>query len=118
MDKLSWNAASFRRYATFALVLICLALFGHEIFGPHGFLALRREKQEIENLRQQISQLKHENEQLDKRIKALQSDPEAIERVAREQMRLVRPGEIVYNLPEKDQKTDQAPSSALDTSAK
>ena len=118
MPKLSWNAATLRRYATYGLVLICLALFGHEIFGPHGFLALRREKQEIENLRQQITQLKRANEQLDKRIKALQSDPKAIERVAREQMRLVRPGEIIYNLPEKDQKTGQAPSAASDGSAK
>ena len=118
MDKLSWDAATLRRNATYVLVLVCIALLVHEIFGPHGFLALRQEKKEIESLRQQIQQLQHENEQLDKRIKALQSDPKAIERLAREQMRLARPGEIIYTLPEKDPKKDQAPPAAQESPPK
>jgi cell division protein FtsL len=108
MDKLSWDAATLRRNATYVLVLVCIVLLVHEVFGQHGLLGLRQEKKEIESLRQQIQQLQHENEQLDKRIKALQSDPKAIERVAREQMRLARPGEIIYTWPEKDPKKDQA----------
>jgi len=111
MNKVSWDAAKLRRNATYVLVLVCIALLVHEVFGQHGLLALRQEKKEIENLRQQIQQLQHENEQLDKRIKALQSDPKAIERLAREQMRLARPGEIIYTLPEKDPKKDQAPAA-------
>jgi cell division protein FtsB len=118
MDKLSWDVATLRRNATYVLVLVCIALLVHEIFGPHGFLALRQEKKEIENLRQQIQQLQHENEQLDKRIKALQSDPKAIERLAREQMRLARPGEIIYTLPEKNPKKDQPPPPARESPAK
>jgi cell division protein FtsB len=118
MAKLPWDAASLRRYATYALVLVCVGLVGHEIFGPHGFLALRQEKKEIESLRQQILQLQQENDQLDKRIKALQSDPEAIERLAREQMRLARPGETIYTVPDKDQKKDQAPAAAPDRTLK
>ena len=109
MNKLFWDAETVRRNATYVLVLVCVALFVHEIFGQHGILALRRERKEVENLRQQIQQLQHENEQLDKHIKALQSDPKAIERLAREQMRLARPGEIIYTLPEKDPKKGQAP---------
>jgi len=111
MDKLSWDAATLRRNATYALVLVCIALLVHEVFGQHGLLALRQEKKEIESLRQQIQQLQQENDQLDKRIKALQSDPKAIERLAREQMRMARPGEIIYTLPENDPKKDQAPST-------
>jgi len=109
MDKLAWDAATFRRNANYVLVLVCIAMLVHEVFGQHGLLALRQEKKEIENLRQQIQQLQHENEQLDKRIKALQSDPKAIERLAREQMRMARPGEIIYTLPEKDPKKEQPP---------
>jgi cell division protein FtsL len=109
MDRLSWDAATLRRNATYVLVLVCIALLVHEIFGTHGLLALRQQKKEIESLHQQIQQLQHENEQLDKRIKALQSDPKAIERLAREQMRMARPGEIIYTLPEKDPKKDQTP---------
>jgi cell division protein FtsB len=112
MNKLSWDAATLRRNAAYVLVLVCIALLVHEIFGPHGFLALRQEKKEVESLRQQIQQLQRENEQLDKRIKALQSDPKAIERLAREQMRLARPGEIIYTLPEKDPKKEPTPPAA------
>ena len=118
MDKLSWDAATLRRNATYFLILICIALFVHEIFGPHGFLALRQEKKETESLRQQIRQLQYENEQLDKRVKALQSDPKAIERVAREQMRLARPGEVIYTWPEKDPKKDQAAPTSQESPPK
>jgi cell division protein FtsB len=117
MDKLSSDAATLRRNATYVLVLVCLALLAHEIFGQHGFLALRQEKKEIESLRQQIQQLQHENEQLDKLIKALQSDPKAIERKARE-MGLVYPGEIIYTSPQKDTKKDQPPPAAQPSTPK
>jgi cell division protein FtsB len=117
MDKLSWDAATLRRNATYVLVLVCIALLVHEIFGQHGFLALRQEKKEIESLLQQIRQLQHENEQLDKRIKALQSDPKAIEGPARE-MGLVYPGETIYTVPEKDAKKGQAPPAAQESPVK
>jgi cell division protein FtsL len=118
MVKLSWDASTLRRNATYVLLLICIALLAHEIFGAHGFLALRQEKKEIETLRQQIRQLQEENEQLDKRIKALQSDPKAIEGLAREQMRLARPGELIYTVPEKNQKKDRIAPAAPETRAK
>jgi cell division protein FtsB len=118
MDRLPWNAATLRRSATCILILVCIALVAHEIFGAHGFLALRQDKKEIESLRQQIRQLQEENDQLDKRIKALQSNPSAIERLAREQMRLARPGEIIYTVPEKERKKDQTPPPAPESTAK
>jgi cell division protein FtsB len=117
MDKLSWDAATLRRNATFVLVLVCIALLVHEIFGQHGFVALRHEKKEIESLRQENRQLQNENEQLVKRIKALQSDPKAIESLARE-MHLARPGEIIYTSPERDPKKDQPSAPSQQSPAK
>jgi len=101
MSDRHWDAATLRRDAMYILMLACIAMFVHEIFGKHGILALRREQQDIQSLHQQIQQLQQENEQLDKQVKALKSDPKAIERLAREQMHLARPGEIIYTLPEK-----------------
>ena len=98
-----------RQNAMYVLVLLCIALIVHEIFGQHGILGLRREQGQVQSLRQQIQQLQQENEQLDKQIKALRSDPKAIERIAREQMHLARPGERIYIFPEKDSKTEQDP---------
>ena len=98
-------------------MLVCIALLVHEIFGQHGFVALRQEKKQIDSLREEIRQLQNQNEQLDKRIKALQSDPEAIESLARE-MHLARPGEIIYTSPEKDTKKGLAPPPAQQNTAK
>jgi cell division protein FtsB len=118
MDRLSRDTATLPRNATYLLALVCLALLVHEIFGTHGFLALRQEKKEVESLRQQIRQLQQENSLLDLQIKALKSDPKAIERLAREQIRLVRPGETVYTYPEKDAKKDQVPPVTQEKPAK
>ena len=86
------------------LSLLCIALLVHEIFGEHGYLAMRRQKKEADLLQQQIQRLQQENLDLEKQIRALKSDPKAIERVAREQMRMARPGELIYTLPENDPK--------------
>jgi cell division protein FtsB len=40
--------------------------------------------------------LQQENEAYTQEIKALQSDPKAIEKEAREQLHYTRPGEVVY----------------------
>jgi cell division protein FtsB len=105
----SWNKATLHRNAVYAFILICMVMLVHEIFGQNGYLSLRRQKREFQNLQLQIKQLQDENSQLEKQIKALKSDPKAIERVAREQMRLARPGEIIYTLPEKGSSTAKAP---------
>ena len=102
MKNLPWDKATLYRNGAFVLILVCLALAVHEIFGQNGYLALRHQQKELETLQQKIQQLQQENDQLERQIKALRSDPKAIERLAREQMRMARPGEIIYTLPEKD----------------
>jgi cell division protein FtsB len=94
------DKSTFYRNGVLVLLLVSVALIVHNIFGQNGYLALRRQQKELQTLHQQIEQLEQENEQLEKQIKALKSDPEAIERLAREQMHLVKPGEKVYTLPD------------------
>jgi len=119
MEMLPWDTATLRRYATYTLVVVCVVLLVHEILGAHGFMALRQERKEIESLRQQIHQLEDENAQLDKRIKELQSNPKAIERMAREGMGLARPGELIFTgVPEKDPRKEQTPHAVPDPAAK
>jgi cell division protein FtsB len=116
MKILRWELKSYRG-AILALVLICVALIIHEIFGAHGYLALRRQKQQYQALQQQIQDLKEQNQKLEKQIEGLKSDPHAIEKLARDQMHLARPGEIIYTLPDKD-KSDSPASSAKDSPPK
>ncbi len=89
----------FRRHARTLLAGALALLFVHDIFGAHGFMAMRRTQKEIERVRMDIDRLNKENEQLGQQVKALRSDPKLIERIAREEMGLARPGEIIIHLP-------------------
>jgi len=73
-----------QRVAILTLALICIALIIHEIFGDHGYLALRRQQRDLNELERQIQQLQKDNQQLESQIKSLKSDPQAIEKLARD----------------------------------
>ena len=76
------------------LSLVLLLLFGHGLFGKKGYMAVRRMRQQNQELNQKIEQLNKENSQTMEEIKALKSDPKAIEKIAREELGLVKPGEV------------------------
>jgi len=82
------------------LLLVAIALIVHDIFGQNGFLFARRQQRELQTMQNQNVQLQRDNEQLEKDNRALKSDPAAIERLAREQMHLAKPGEKIYTLPD------------------
>jgi cell division protein FtsB len=82
------------------LGLALFALFVHDVFGPHGFIAMRRTQKEIDDIREQIGKVNAENKSLAEQVNALKTDPKAIERIAREEMGLARPGEMIFKLPD------------------
>jgi cell division protein FtsB len=84
---LSWFIA-----AGLALLLL------QDVFGNHGVLAMRRSQQEAREVQRQINQMNEENRQLEDKVKALKTDPQAIERIAREEMGLARPGEYIFKI--------------------
>jgi cell division protein FtsB len=48
----------------------------------------------------EVKQLRLETERLMEEIRALKTDPEVIERIAREELHMVRPDEMVLSFPE------------------
>jgi cell division protein FtsB len=96
----STAAAYVHKNARPILGLALFALLVHDIFGAHGFIAMRRTQKEIEQVREQIGKLNNENKSLSSQVNSLKTDPKAIERIAREEMGLARPGEIIYKLPD------------------
>jgi cell division protein FtsB len=82
------------------LALALFALLVHDVFGPHGFIAMRRTQKEIEQVRAQIVKINDENKSLTDQVNSLKSDPKSIERIAREEMGLARPGEMIFKLPD------------------
>ena len=70
-----------------------------ELIGENGYLARRQRRQQIEALSGEVEQLRQENQRLSQRIQDLRSNPHAIEELARERLRLARPGEVIVTLP-------------------
>jgi len=88
-----------RRLATAGISLFTAWLFVHVMFGANGLVVYRQKKSEYLTLQKEIISLQAENESYTTQIKALQTDPQAIEKEAREQLHYARPGEVVYVAP-------------------
>jgi cell division protein FtsB len=82
------------------LGLFVLALVVHDVFGAHGFIAMRRTQNEIERVRKDIDRLNSENIQLGQKVRALKTDPHAIEKIAREELQRAKPGEVIIRIPQ------------------
>ena len=89
-----------RRNARQILAFALFALLVHDVFGPHGFIAMRRTQKEIEQIREQIGKVNDENKTLTDQVNSLKTDPKSIERIAREEMGLARPGEMIFKIPD------------------
>lgn len=82
-----------RRLTTRFWLIIGLLVFGYAAVSyTTGFLEIWRLRQEIQRVELEIAATKTRNEQLRHELAYLQSD-EYIEKVAREELGLVRPGE-------------------------
>jgi cell division protein FtsB len=55
-----------------------------------------------------VQQLQLENQRLREEIEALRHDPEVIERIAREELNMLRPDELVLSFPDKAEESDTA----------
>jgi cell division protein FtsB len=77
--------------------LLLLAI--QDVFGAHGFLAMWRTQQEMKKLQAEVTRLNKENTALSSQVTSLKTDPKAIERIAREEMGLARPGEMIFKMP-------------------
>jgi len=81
------------------LVLVVMLAY-HVVFAANGMIAYQRKRSDHHKLQQEILRLQQENDRISLRVRGLKSDPRAIEREAREQLKYARPGEVVYISPE------------------
>jgi cell division protein FtsB len=95
----TWLQRSRRKLATAAIgALLCLIGY-HAIFGANGFLVFHQKKVESEKLEREIQALRQDNARSQQKIQGLKSDPQAIEKEARERLHYAREGEMIYKLP-------------------
>ena len=88
-----------RKLATGGIGVLAMWLGLHVIFGANGMVVYQQKRSEYRSLQVELKQLQQENDRYMHEIQALKSDPQAIEKEAREQLRYARPGEVVYVVP-------------------
>ena len=102
--KASEKVQSFlHHYGRALLGLLVLVLLVHDIFGTHGYLAMRRTQQEIKKVNAGLDQLNKENLQLEQEVRELKTDPRKIEKIARDELGLARRGEVIIKIPRSQQ---------------
>jgi cell division protein FtsB len=91
-----------RKAIALGSIIALVALVVGSFFGDRGFLRMVAQRERTESLRQEIEELRSENGRLAAEIAALKSDPRAVEKLAREELGLARPGETVFLVHEPD----------------
>ena len=84
--------------AVFGLLTVAMLLLA--VFNDKGAIEVHAQARKLSAIESEIGNLDKENKQLADEIQALRSDPNAIEKLAREELKLVKPGEIVLVTPE------------------
>jgi cell division protein FtsB len=102
-----------RKLATGAAAVLALAMGYHVIFGQNGLTAYEQKRQETQALDSQLHSLQRENDLLKGHVDRLQSDPNAIEHQAREELHYTRPGEVIYTLPVTPPRPAGTPSTTV-----
>ena len=86
----------------YLLASLILLLSVVTVIGERGALHLWRLRGEKRQLDEQNYRLQKENDALRQRIARIRDDDRYLEKLAREELNLVRPGEVVYRFPKAD----------------
>src|SRR4051812_31761578 len=85
-----------RRVVLAFMLALALGYVPHQVYGQSGLARLFALKRSLGELRRHNEAARVENARLKEQSAALQKDPRALERVARDELGLVKPGEVVY----------------------
>lgn len=85
---------------TWLIPAACLAfILFFTVFGERGLLRIYEMRQEKQRIERSVADLHIENQKLRLSIEALRSDRHQLERIARKDLGLVRPNEVIYQFP-------------------
>ncbi len=96
------------RWLLYFLASSIVLLSLYTILGERGAIHLWRLRGEKAKLDAQNYRLYKENEALRERITRLRYDDSYLEKIAREELNLVRPGEIIYRFPPSEFRSKQS----------
>jgi len=87
-----------RRLWSQAVLFAACVLLVNAVFGDKGLMDSLRARKASTAAARDLERLKHENASLHDQVRRLRSDPSAIEAVARGELGLARPGEILVTI--------------------
>jgi len=82
--------------------LLTLGMLILAVVSDRGMLEVHRKAGRLAEIEARIQELQTENTGLLDEIRTLRTDPAEIERRAREELRLVRPGEVILLIPSEE----------------
>ena len=88
------------RIALGVVCLLTVAMLLLAVFNDKGALQVHAQSRRLAALESEVIKMDAENKQLTEEIQALRTDPNTIEKLAREELKLVKPGEVVLVTPE------------------
>jgi len=89
------------RRTAFVAGLALVGVYGYfTLRGPHGIPAVRDKWREIRRLEEENANLRQQNKDRETRIQKLQQSPSEQELEIRKKLKLLRPGETSFILPE------------------
>jgi len=114
-----WFVHMRRILATLCIGVLAVLIGYKVVFGANGTIEWRAKRGEYQRLQLEIEKATIEHQDLEKRVKKLQSDPDTIVKEAREELGFVMPGEVVLVQPQpkSDVRTDSAVAEDLATPA-
>jgi cell division protein FtsB len=86
------------------LIFITVVLIVDALVGEKGLMQSMSARRQYQQLQASLEELRHENAALREEMRRLNEDPATIESLARQDLGLIRPGEVVFIL--KDLKDD------------
>jgi len=84
----------------FALLVLAIVAVPVRILDEQGLPRYRALRQELSEVRSTNDRLRREVADIQREIEGLKGEPDAIERIARDELGMVRSGEIVFQFPD------------------
>lgn len=97
MDRFSNALAWLLPFGVLVLAIVAVPL---HLLDDHGLPRYRVLAQELSQIHAENERVEREVTDLSREVEALRKDPLAIERIARDDMGMVREGELVFQFPE------------------
>ena len=83
-----------------ALLVLAIVSVPLMVLEPQGLPRFRALESELREIQHDNTGLAHEVRRLDAEVRQLRADPAAMERIARDELGMVREGELVFQFPE------------------